>query len=372
MSIIRAVGSLVNPNQKGEVMAQGKDQKDQSQKRKEDQHDREWVDFKLIKQAVTMEMVLDHYQINGLRKNNDELRGRCPIHTGEGERSFHVNLSKGVYNCFSCRAHGNCLDLVAALEKCSIREAGVKMKEWFGVGVGESSPTKSVSHSSKAALAVTQPKPKSESRKVNEGVINPVLGFELRIDSLHPYGLSRGLSKETLEHFGAGFCLSKGMFSGRFVVPLHNEKGQLVGYAGRSIDDSEPRYLFPSNDKGFFKSHLLFNLHRAIKQAGSCEPVVVVEGFFDSMCLHQAGVPAVGLFGSSLSVQQEALLVEHFNKVILLFDGDEAGRSASWNCFARLTGRIEVEALSLPDGVQPDMLSSEDIQQLLSKVAAQG
>lgn len=244
------------------------------------------------------------------------------------------------------------------MEKCSIREAGLKLQEWFGVGER--------SERSKPDRPIIQDQGggKSKPPAQEPGAINPPLTFQLRIDSDHPYGLSRGLSRETLEYFGAGFCLSKGLFAGRFVVPLHNEQGELVGYAGRSLDGKEPRYLFPSNERGFFKSHLLFNLHRALKQVSADEPVVVVEGFFDAMKVHQAGWPVVALFGSSLSVQQEALLIEHFNKVVLMFDGDEPGRGACWDCFARLTGRLEVSVVSLPDGVQPDMLSSEDIQRL--------
>ena len=83
-----------------------------------------WVDFKAIKAAVTMEMILGRYGVNWLRKKDDELRGRCPIHQGEGQSTFHVSLSKNVFHCFSCKARGNVLDFVAAMEKCSVRDAG--------------------------------------------------------------------------------------------------------------------------------------------------------------------------------------------------------------------------------------------------------
>ena len=83
-----------------------------------------WVDFKAVKSAVDILAVLDHYQINWLRKSKDELRGRCPIHNGQGDSSFHVNLRKNAFNCFSCKARGNVLDFVAAMEKCSVRDAG--------------------------------------------------------------------------------------------------------------------------------------------------------------------------------------------------------------------------------------------------------
>ena len=71
----------------------------------------DWVDFKTVKQAVTMEMVLGHYGIK-LRKSGPELRGRCPIHQGEGSDTFHVDVERSIFNCFSgaCKAKGNVLD----------------------------------------------------------------------------------------------------------------------------------------------------------------------------------------------------------------------------------------------------------------------
>jgi CHC2 zinc finger len=103
---------------------------------------REWVDFKAVKEAVTMEMVLDHYRITGLKKVRDELRGKCPIHHGADNKHFTVNLSKNVFKCFfkNCGAHGNVLDFVAAKEGCSVRDAALKLKDWFQVGETESQP----------------------------------------------------------------------------------------------------------------------------------------------------------------------------------------------------------------------------------------
>jgi len=111
------------------------------------------------------------------------------------------------------------------------------------------------------------------------------------------------VSKETLEYFGAGLCISKGTFAGRFVIPLHNASGELVGYAGRSVDDQEPKYLFPSVEKGFYKRYLLFNLHRVLYS--QADLVVVLEGFFGCFKVKQAGYSGISLLGSSLSKEQE-------------------------------------------------------------------
>src|SRR5438067_3318596 len=98
---------------------------------------KEWVDFKAVKDAVDMQMILDHYSIDSLTKTGDELRGPCPIHKGsKRSRNFTVNMRKNAFKCFSkgCDAHGNVLDLVAALEDCSVRDAALKLQERFKIG----------------------------------------------------------------------------------------------------------------------------------------------------------------------------------------------------------------------------------------------
>ncbi len=217
----------------------------------------------------------------------------------------------------------------------------------------------------------TKPEPKAGEREqeqpVEPEVINPPLGFELRVDPGHEYGQSRGVSREMLEQFGVGFCLSKGTFAGRFVFPLQNEQGELIGYAGRSLDDSEPKYQFPSSVKGFQKRHVLWNFHREVRELGPDAEVIVVEGFFDLMRVKEVGYPCVALLGSGISQEQEDLLSTYFKRVILMLDGDDAGKATTDECLRRLGRRMFVKALELPEGKQPDMLSRQEIVLLLMK-----
>jgi len=104
---------------------------------------RVWVDFKLIKSAVTMEMLLIQYGIADLVRAGDEVRAACPIHRGKSKRDLAVNLTKNTFCCFSpaCRARGNVLDFVAKMERCTVRDAALKLAEWFKISeaeVGES------------------------------------------------------------------------------------------------------------------------------------------------------------------------------------------------------------------------------------------
>lgn len=93
---------------------------------------KDWVDFKEVKEQVTMQMVLDHYYHITLHPVGEELRGACPIHKGAGKQ-FSVNLKKNAFQCFysGCKAKGNVLDFVALMEHCTVRDAALKLAEWF-------------------------------------------------------------------------------------------------------------------------------------------------------------------------------------------------------------------------------------------------
>src|SRR5258706_12591462 len=151
--------------------------------------------------------------------------------------------------------------------------------------------------------------------------------------------------------------------SGRVVIPIHNEGGELVAYAGRSIDGSEPRYKLPA---GFHKSVELFNLYRAIGASMSERRVVVVEGFFDCIKVAAAGFPCVALMGSSLSDLQEQMLAHHFKNACLMLDGDEAGQTATDELLLRLGRRMWVWAVLLPKGRQPDDFSANELRNLVT------
>ena len=332
-----------------------------------------WVDFRAVKQAVPIGQVLERYGIK-LKRTGKELHGRCPIHQGKGDDSFRANTEKNAFQCFSCQAKGNVLDFVAAMEKCSIRDAGLKLQDWFGLAAqhgqqGATVPSVSPAPATGSKLARkerTRDTNPPTDRGANDGEKEPnkPLGFELRgIDHGHAYLTDRGISKETAEAFGVGLFSGKGSMSGRVVIPLHNGGGELLAYAGRSIDNTEPRYKLPA---GFHKSLELYNLHRAIAtgQGG----LIVVEGFFDCMKVHQAGYPfVVALMGCSMSEEQERLLVAHAEMVLLMLDGDEAGQRGTDEILLRLGRQVWTKTVTVPEGKQPDEMSTEELQALLGK-----
>jgi DNA primase len=302
-----------------------------------------------------MEMALANYGVQLHRLDCDYLRGRCPLpsHASKSSRqSFIVNTIKNVWACHSdsCiaprggRIGGNVLDFISAMENCSVREAALKLQDWFMVAPGVSGP-------------VRQPETEGPGDALPGGNNAPLSFVLSRIDCSHAYLTERGIAAETALHFGIGYNRGKGSMAGRLVVPIHDENGFLVAYAGRSVDQTDPKYRFPPR---FRKSLVLFNLHRA---AAHGESVVVVEGFFDCMNVHQAGLPCVdALMGCSLSVRQEELLQQHFREVILLLDGDKAGRNASAAIAERLVSKLSTRLVEVPDGRQPDQMGADQIR----------
>ena len=307
-----------------------------------------WVDFQKVKEEVSLEMILDHYGIlNELKRKGDKLTGKCPLHEGSNPNQFSASLSKNAFQCFSghCRAKGNILDFVATKEGISIREAGLKIQDWFSV--------KSEKPDSRGSRGKKAPEP--ERPKENKPLI-----FELRnVDPGHEYLQARGISKQTTESFGVGYYAGKGLMKGRVVIPVHNAQGELVAYAGRVVDDEtiteeNPRYKLPAD---FLKSLEVFNLHRVLK---SGDRATLLEGFFGLFRLHELGIQdGIALMGSSMSPEQEELITEHFSYVTVLMDGDDAGRKAQEDILRRLSMKIFVRLVELPEGIQPDKLTEK-------------
>jgi DNA primase len=323
-----------------------------------------FVDFKQVKEQVSIEMVLAHYNINLRRSNQHSLRGRCPLPNHSSEKSsesFSVQIVKNIWACqsTSCAATrqgkkgGNVLDLVSIMESCSVRDAALKLRDWFLISTPASESVGKGSRPDKKLVA--------EKTSETVEVVNPPLSFTLKdIDHQHPYLRSRGLKEATAKTFDVGLFSGRGSMSGRVVIPIHNEGGGLVAYAGRAIDASEPKYKLPA---GFKKSAELFNLHRVLAlPEKERDTIIVVEGFFDCMKVHQAGLPAVvALMGSSMSDEQQKLLLR-FAHVVLFLDGDAAGREATQTIAAQLLPQSFVKVVSLAGDRQPDQLSSEEIR----------
>jgi DNA primase len=334
-----------------------------------------FVDFKVVKAAITMEQVLEHYGLmDKFKRGTDSLNGPCPIHGGSNPTQFRVSVSKNIWNCFSeCKHGGNVLDFIARMDDVSIHAAALKAIEWFnldteGMSPGDSQEQSGESPKSDAAPA-QKPVAKQPAPAAEKGVPNAPLKFRLdKLERSHPYLVERGLSLETIVDFGLGFC-SKGMMADRIAIPIHNVKGEVVAYAGRfpgePPDENTPKYKLP---QGFRKSQELFNIDRAIKEPAD-RKLIIVEGFFDAIKLHQHGCrKVVALMGSTMSATQEDLIRKNCkpgDQIIIMLDENEAGRAGRDDIACRLSKFCFVRAhvFDQPD-MEPEHLSAEQVQQL--------
>jgi DNA primase len=325
-----------------------------------------WIDFAELKRQVAIRDVLARYGLlEELReKKPGKLVGPCPIHGGKNGTSFNVDTERNIFHCFSTCGGGNVLDLIMKIEDCTIREAGVKLADWFGLEF-ERQKRPENGHSSNEGSA-TRPAPTRRPPSEDASSANPPLKRPLKdLNADHPYLVERGLTVPTIKTFGLGYC-TRGLMRGRIAIPIHDASGQLLAYAGRAVDDSlvddKGKYRLPD---GFKKSHVLFNLHRATEHSEG--RLIVVEGFFDCFMVHQAGFPnVIALMGSTLSDEQKALLLDSAERLDLMFDGDDAGTKCLRQFYAELRRELFLREVHLDPGEQPDRLSQERLKSLLS------
>jgi DNA primase len=336
-----------------------------------------WINFKELRERLNPQEVLAYYKIN-VRVKGDQAQGFCPLpghNKHEGKRrspSFCVNLKRGIFQCFSCGQSGNLIDLAVLLEGFDPRQSADVRK--VAVHLDERYPAPGTA---KTAAPSRRPErntpPAMPSQQV---IVNARLDFELKhLDPKHPYLASRGFSPETIEHFGLGYC-GKGMMSERIAIPLHDASGNLIGYAGRLVDDTKvseekPKYLFPgTRERGntlheFHKSDFLYNGHEITLPV---DDLIVVEGFASVWWLWQHGhTDVVGLMGSSVSDRQVDRIDELLKpdgQLWILADADAAGERCAHELFSRLAPRHFVRWPKLNRG-QPTDVTGADLTVLL-------
>lgn len=334
-----------------------------------------FVNFQDIRSRITMEQVLSHYKLlDTLKRSGQSLTGACPIHKGTNKTQFRVNTEKNLWNCFSECAHGgNTLDFISRMEVCSIHDAAIKACEWFDIPFDEvkgdeTAPAEKTAAAKPAAQSKSAPPPAPDDNKPN-----PVLKFKLdKLQREHPYLIGeRGLTLETIIDFGLGyFSGDRGMMVGHIVIPILNIKSELVAYAGRwpgePPDADTPKYKIPA---GFKKSQEVFNLDRASKEPAN-KPLVIVEGFFDVIKLHQHGYrKAVAVMGDSMSIVQEELIRQHTDKnglIIVMLDENEAGKVGRKDIAGRLSEHclVKTHVFAQAD-MEPEHLTAEELRELL-------
>ncbi|HEY4258305.1 MAG TPA: CHC2 zinc finger domain-containing protein [Candidatus Udaeobacter sp.] len=332
-----------------------------------------WIDFKELRARVAFEQVLKHYGIE-VRRKGSQHHGFCPLPNHSGKKnspSFSANLEKGIFQCFGCGAKGNLLEFAAMMQNVDPKD-GAAFRAVAGDLQRTLCPELGRSAAKPAEKPVT-PKP-AEAKSSLPIIVNQPLDFELKgLDTEHPYLLNRGFTRETIGHFGIGFC-SRGMLKGRIAIPLHDHDGRLVGYAGRVVDNAtisedNPRYRLPGErirDGKTFEFRKTLFLYNGFRFKTPLDELIVVEGFASVWWLNQHGLPhAVATMGADCSRKQAELLVslvKPHGRVWVMTDGNDAGERCALTILGQVSPHRFVRWMKLTNDKQPTDLSAEELK----------
>ena len=294
--------------------------------------------FKYLKARVSIAAVLqDKGIITAFRKRADQLVGPCPVHGGDNPNAFVINLSKNIWHCFTqCNAGGDVVKLVQRLDSKTYRQTAGYLASL--TNTPKASSLIHQTHRTKAFRLFTSPL-----------TLNPSTSWfnKKRISSL------------TAMRFEAGAYDAPGFLNGCIGVRLHDLQGNPIGYAGRRLHPKEiqlyGKWKLPP---ALPKNQLLYNFHRL--SSYTHKALVIVEGPWAVMRLAQLNIPAVALLGIHLSSTQRDLL-RTWKHVILMLDGDCAGRRATTRIQNALEPDTKVHTIQLPLDHDPDDLTDDQL-----------
>jgi DNA primase len=298
------------------------------------------LDILTLKASVSIPALL-HARglLDRMSRRGNRLVGPCPIHHGDNPTAFSVDIQRNLWYCFSaCQAGGDVIDLVRRLDGLGFREALRAL-----AAVAPLPPPPSL---------WTAPSPSSSS-------FRPYTR-SLWLQPDHPFLRRKGILPQTAARFEVGAYEGPGWLAGCIGVRLHDTEGHPLGYAGRALDSGSQKWKLPP---GFPKGAILYGFHHVRQQL--YRGLVVVECPWGVLRLAQLGLHAVALLGVQVSDAQRRLLAAAHHLVILL-DGDEAGRRGACRIQRELGSTIETIALPLPDDTDPDDLTDEALVSLVA------
>ena len=314
-------------------------------------------------------------QYVSLKRSGGNMFGLCPFH-GEKTASFSVAPDKGIYYCFGCHKGGGAINFMMEVEGLSYPDAVRALAKRAGMEVPEDEQYQSRYRQQERLWALM----KEAGRFFHAQLYAPVGAAGLA------YVQKRGLSKSILTKFGVGYApdswnalvdamRKKGYtdqelrdadlvgekngriydrFRNRIMFPIIDVRGNVIGFGGRVLDNSTPKYLNTSETLIFNKRKNLFGLNLAKKSKAGY--IILVEGNVDVITLHQFGFDsAVASLGTSLTEEHATLLSRYTEEVVLTYDGDEAGQRAAKRAIPMLEKvGIKVKVLQMKDAKDPD------------------
>ncbi|MBW4682694.1 MAG: DNA primase [Microcoleus vaginatus WJT46-NPBG5] len=362
-----------------------------------------------VKQRVDIIDVISEHVV--LRKRGKDYVGLCPFHE-EKSPSFTVSPGKQMYYCFGCNAGGNAIGFLKEVGKQSYSDVVLDLAKRYQVPI----KTLQAEHrqefqrqisireqlyeilaiaSSFYQHALTQPQGKlaldyleSERQLSPETIQQFQLGYApAGWDTLYRYLVEvKQQPVQLVEQAGLIAPRKSGSgyydrFRERLIIPIHDIQGRTIGFGGRTLTDEQPKYLNSPETELFDKGRTLFALDKARNAISKEDQAVVVEGYFDAIALHAAGIAnVVASLGTALSLEQVRQLLRHTEskQIVLNFDADKAGTSAADRAIGEISdlayrGEVQLRILNIPDGKDADEFlktySSEQYRELLANAS---
>jgi len=338
-----------------------------------------------VKQQADIVRVVGEYV--RLKKSGQNFTGLCPFHA-EKSPSFAVHPTKQIYHCFGCGVGGDVFKFVMEMEKCPFPESIRIVAEKCGIAVPqprERSPEERKENQQRTALV--------EMHRVAQAFFTSQLEGTAEGRVARAYLEDRGLDKGAIDQFGIGYAPSGGdvllrslkqkypekllvesglisrdqsgrmfdRFRRRITFPISNESGKIVAFGCRALGDDQPKYLNSPETPIYSKSTVLYHLDRAKEALRRSDFAVLVEGYMDAIAVARAGISnVVASCGTSLTEPQIKLLARFTRRVIVNYDPDTAGQTATERSISLLLEQdFEVRVLALPGKADPDKFIRE-------------
>lgn len=354
---------------------------------------REFIDDLLVRVDI-VDLIDSHIP---LKKTGNNFVARCPFHA-EKTPSFSVNRKKQFFHCFGCGASGNAISFLMDFSHLDFVEAIEDLAGFAGLEI----PRESIDYQPKqkkedlsslyvlmeqvADFYMAQLRTSDEGKKAVEYLKNRGVSSECAGDFM--LGYAPGEWNALTARFGQKLLLEAGLivskeggqpydrFRGRIMFPIRDKRARIVGFGGRVLDDSLPKYLNSPETSLFHKGKEVYGLYELLKKDAKPQRILIVEGYMDVIALAQFGIHyAVATLGTATSQAHLDLLFRFSSELVFCFDGDKAGRDAAWKAiaavFPSLKGGRQIRIMLLPQNHDPDSLVREEgLDKFNDRVAA--
>lgn len=330
-----------------------------------------------VKNSVDIVRVIGEYVRLQRLGGTGRYRGLCPFH-GEKTPSFYVHSDRQFFKCFGCGKGGDVFTFLVEIESLSFWEALKLLAERNGIPIPKMKDESDPESRKRAGLqdlhelaqkyfvhqlrspAAAETRAYIERRGLSEESVHH-FGLGFSDGGLHRVFQKEGVPAEMMEQSGLVLRRDDGSgffdrFRKRLMFPITNESGKVIAFAGRALGDEQPKYLNSPETPIYHKTHVLYNLNSAREGARKSGRMILVEGYMDVIGVHSAGVrEVVASCGTSLTREQVRSIKRHADKIIVNFDPDNAGANATERSIELLLEEsLKIRVCSLPDKLDPD------------------